>query len=78
MPKTVASIGIHILTAKYKKGGKLESGSESHETLCSRVLQAFPQLQYIAYSFVVPEETDNFKKLKVDHIVNRDQLKESK
>lgn len=67
-----SSIGIHILTAKYKKRGKLESWSDTHETLCKRVLQAFPQLQYIAYSFVVPEETDNFKKLKVDHLITLD------
>ena len=65
------SIGIHILTAKDKRGGKLESWSQTHETLCERVLQAFPQLQYIAYSFVVPTETDNFKKLIVDHKITR-------
>ena len=65
------SVGIHILTAKKKKSGKLESWSDTHETLCNRVLHAFPQLQYIAYSFVVPDETENFNKLKVDHLITR-------
>lgn len=71
VPKTVASVGIHILTAKHKKKGKLEAWSDTHEMLCKRVLRAFPQLEYIAYSFVIPEDTDGFNKLHVDHIITR-------
>lgn len=63
------SVGIHVLTAKHKKRGELESWSRNHEEMCRRVLQAFPQLQYIAYSFVVPEETNNFTNIKVDRLV---------
>lgn len=64
-----SSVGIHILTAKHKKTGKLEAWSEKHEALCKRVLRAFPQLEYIAYSFVVPDETEEFTKLKVDRLI---------
>jgi hypothetical protein len=63
------SVGIHVLTAKDKVGGALESWTPEHQELCQRVLRAFPQLQYVAYSFVVPEETDKFTKVQVDHLV---------
>lgn len=63
------SIGLHILTAKKKKKRTLESWSENHENICRRVLKAFPQLQYIAYSFVIESETNNFRKIKVDRLV---------
>lgn len=63
------SVGIHILTAKHKKKGKLESWSQKHEELCMTVLRAFPQLQYIAYSFIVPDDTNNFTKVTVDRLV---------
>lgn len=67
-----SSIGIHILTSKHKNRGRLESWSDTHEALCKRVLLAFPQLEYIAYSFVVPDHTDGFKKLAVDHLITRE------
>ncbi len=63
------SIGLHILTAKKKKKGTLEPWSENHEDMCRKVLKAFPQLQYIAYSFVIQSETNNFRKVKVDQLV---------
>lgn len=66
------SVGIHILTAKHKKKRKLESWSPDTELLCKRVLQAFPQLQYIAYSFVVPEDTNGFTKIQVDHLITQE------
>ncbi len=67
-----SSIGIHILTSKHKNRGRLELWSDEHEALCKRVLTAFPQLEYIAYSFVVPDHTDGFKKLAVDHLITRE------
>lgn len=65
----VPSIGIHILTSKHKERGELEAWSPARHTLCRRVLEACPQLKYIAYSFIVPEQTENFTKLKVDHLI---------
>ncbi|MCH2123131.1 MAG: hypothetical protein MK136_18045 [Pirellulaceae bacterium] len=64
-------IGIHVMTAKRKSKGRLESWSRDHEEKCRIVLQAFPQLEYIAYSFVVPQRTRNFTHLGVDHLIAR-------
>ena len=66
-----SSIGIHVMTAKQKSQGTLEPWSQDHEEKCRIVLQAFPQLEYIAYSFVVPQRTRNFTQLGVDHLIAR-------
>lgn len=65
------SIGIHVMTAKRKSRGRLEPWSQDHEEKCRIVLQAFPQLEYIAYSFVAPQRTSSFTQLEVDRLVTR-------
>lgn len=64
-----ASIGIHVLTAKDKRTGKLEAWSPQTQQSCETLLHAFSQLEYIAYSFVDPAETNGFQHIDVDHLV---------
>ena len=70
LPKR-SSVGLHVLTSKHKTKGTLEPWSDEVETCCRVLLRAFAQLEYIAFSFVVPEETDQFKRLNVDRLVTR-------
>jgi hypothetical protein len=64
-----SSIGLHILTSKIKKTGTLEPWSSNVEQSCRTLLQAFEQLEYIAFSFVVPENTKSFQHVEIDHLI---------
>lgn len=69
VPEKERSIGIHILTSRHKKGGKVEDWSEDIEEFCKVLLEAFSKLKYIAVSYVEPEQTNGFRKINVDHLV---------
>jgi len=71
IPKNEPSIGIHVLTSKHKKSGKVESWSSEIEGFCKVLLGAFSNLKYIAVSYVEPEKTKGFSEIKVDHLVER-------
>ena len=58
-----SSIGLHVLTSKNKTKSTLEPWSDEVENCCRILLTAFAQLEYIAFSFVVPDETNQFRTL---------------
>ena len=69
IPVSTRSIGIHVLTAKNKEGGKLEAWSQEIEDSCRLLLAAFSKLKYIAFSFVEPEKTNGFTKVITDKVI---------
>lgn len=72
IPKRQRSIGIHVLTAKHKKRGSLETWSLEIEQSCKMLLAAFVELKYIAFSFVEPDKTEGFTKIVVDKLIQPD------
>lgn len=73
IPKTRPSLGVHVLTAKYNDRGveRLEPWCPKIEAACHTVLAAFHELEYIAYSFVVPDSKDPFAELSIDHLITK-------
>jgi len=66
------SIGLHVLTSKKKsRNRKLEQWSPKIESQCQTLLKAFKQLQYIAFSFVEPENTNGFSVIKIDRLIEK-------
>ena len=74
IPKSRPSLGVHVLTAKHNSRGveRLEPWSAELEAACRTVLAAFHELEYIAYSYVVPEKDDPLARLKVDNLITRE------
>lgn len=72
IPVSTRSIGIHVLTAKNKVGGKLEAWSQEIEDSCRLLLAAFSKLKYIAFSFVEPEKTKGFTEMIADKVIQLD------
>ena len=67
----VPSIGLHVLTAKTgrSKNKQLEQWSDDIESQCQTLLKGFKELEYIAFSFVDPDETEDFSVIKIDKLV---------
>lgn len=73
IPKTVPSLGIHVLTAKSDMRGRnrLPKWGREIEQHCRLVIDAFSPLKYIAYSFVEPDKRNPFAKMPVDRLIAR-------
>lgn len=73
IPKTVPSLGIHVLTAKKDMRGRdrLPEWDTEIERQCRLVLDAFQPLKYIAYSFVEPDIQNPFSSMPVDRLIAR-------
>lgn len=71
IPKTRPSLGVHVLTAKHDTRGRvrLEPWSNNIEEACATVLDSFHELEYIAYSYVVPDKKNPFAELKIDNLI---------
>lgn len=71
IPKTRPSLGVHVLTAKHDTRGRtrLEPWSNDIEEACRTVLDAFDQLEYIAYSYVVLDKKNPLATLRIDNLV---------
>jgi hypothetical protein len=63
------SIGLHVLTSEKKSKGQRESWSPKIKSQCQTLMKAFEQLEYIAFSFVEPEKTEDFSVIKIDELV---------
>ena len=72
IPMQRRSIGVHVLTATDDQGNHREQWSSEVANACEAVIGAFPQLEYIAYSFVTPSEAKNLRSLWTDYLVTVD------
>lgn len=69
IPLKSRSLGVHILTHSRGQGGPREPWTQEVETACIAVMQAFRQLEYIAYSFVTNEQAQALNRLHTDVLI---------
>jgi hypothetical protein len=69
IPINSRSLGIHILSQSSEQGGPRVPWTQEVETACLSVLQAFRQLEYIAYSFVTTQQAQSLNHLRTNVLI---------
>ena len=69
VPLNSRSLGIHVLMHANPNGLPREPWSTEVENTCRAVLDAFRQLEYIAYSFVTRQQAEKLTRLQTDVLI---------
>ena len=74
IPTQKRSLGIHILSAAANDGGPREPWTDEVSEWCSAVIQAFSQLEYIAYSFISKQEAQDLNHMETHYLITEEGL----
>jgi hypothetical protein len=69
IPKRGRSLGVHVLSQANGNGGPRTEWTDETTKWCQTVAEAFPQLKYIAYSFISTDQAKSFSKIKIDQLI---------
>jgi hypothetical protein len=69
VPKKGSSLGIHIIMQSAPNGGPRVKWTPQVEEVCMSIIAAFPQLKYIAYSFVSTQQAASLSSLSIDYLI---------
>lgn len=69
VPTNARSLGIHIIMQSGGNGGPRVPWTGDVESACTSVIAAFPQLKYIAYSFISNQQSASLTSLSIDYLI---------